>query len=235
MDINVLSAWHVGRLPKWQAAMSQLLDAAFYAHDLGRSTWEFAVAIECLRNVGLNDNDLRWLISKGLIDQNIKVKKRHGLRRSSIRESAKQFSLPTRTSFVLTDSGLRFALRTCGSPSAERDSPITSAGADLAVSNTVPRWDRETRTLWFGAHRIKRFKVPAATQEIVLAAFAEENWPPCILDPLPPIARVNQKRRLHDTINRLNRSHAQRQIRFHGNGNGRAIYWERVKPTPIDT
>jgi len=92
---------------------------------------------------------------------------------------------------------------------------------------SIPHWDAKTRTLWLGATLIKDFKVPAKNQEIVLSAFEEQGWPECIDDPLPPAGGINPKRRLHDTIIRLNRSHKHRLIRFGGNGNGLAVIWYR--------
>ena len=65
---------------------------------------------------------------------------------------------------------------------------------------------------------IKEFKVPAKNQELILAAFEEQNWPEGIDDPLPPSGEIEPKRRLHDAIIRLNRSHKKRLIRFGGNG-----------------
>ncbi len=93
---------------------------------------------------------------------------------------------------------------------------------------SVPHWDTTSRTLWFGATLIKEFKVPAKNQELILAAFEEQNWPEGIDDPLPPAPGIESKRRLHDTIIRLNRSHKKRLMRFGGNGNGLAVKWRRL-------
>ena len=89
----------------------------------------------------------------------------------------------------------------------------------------MPYWDQATRMLWFGSSVIKRFKLPAPNQERILAAPQEEGWPMCIDDPLSPTAGVDSKRRLHDTVNRLNRSHENHLIRFAGDGNSLAIHW----------
>jgi hypothetical protein len=93
---------------------------------------------------------------------------------------------------------------------------------------STPHWDAKSRTLWFGPTLIKDFNVPARNQELILAAFEEQNWPDCIDDPLSPAPGIEPKRRLHDTIIRLNRSHKRRLIRFGGNGNGLAIVWRRL-------
>lgn len=90
----------------------------------------------------------------------------------------------------------------------------------------TPRWDPIGRTLWFGATLIKRLKVPARNQDLVLAAFEEQKWPPWIDDPIPPTHGINPKDRLHNTLSRLNMSHRRCLIHFVGNGTGRGIGWE---------
>jgi len=60
----------------------------------------------------------------------------------------------------------------------------------------------------------------------VLAAFEEQDWARCILDPISPKTGSNSKQRLHDTIDRLNRDHIEPWLRFHGDGSGRAVNWE---------
>jgi hypothetical protein len=75
---------------------------------------------------------------------------------------------------------------------------------------------------------VKQYKVPAANQERVLAAFEEEGWPVHVDDPLPPSGELDPKRRLHDTINSLNRNQKSGLIRFLGDGSGEGIRWELV-------
>src|SRR5262245_57983853 len=65
--MHTLEAWHPGASPKWQHALSQLLEAAYYAHDLGRPVGDFAIPLETLRGAGLNDNDLCWLGRKKFV------------------------------------------------------------------------------------------------------------------------------------------------------------------------
>ena len=75
---------------------------------------------------------------------------------------------------------------------------------------------------------MKRFRVPAANQEIILAAFQEEGWPEFIDDPLVPMPDQEPKRRLQATIKSLNRHQLVPLIRFHGNGNGRQVHWQAL-------
>jgi hypothetical protein len=89
--------------------------------------------------------------------------------------------------------------------------------------NRKPIWDESRRELRVGELVVKRFRQPAADQEIVLAAFEEEHWPPRIDDPLPPKAGQDSVRRLQNTVTNLNRAHRKHLIRFGGGGDGRSI------------
>jgi hypothetical protein len=73
---------------------------------------------------------------------------------------------------------------------------------------------------------VKQFRLPALNQELILAAFEEEAWPPHIDDPLPNALGQDPKQRLHDTIKRLNRHQVNRLIRFRSDGTGSGIIWE---------
>ena len=92
----------------------------------------------------------------------------------------------------------------------------------------VPHWDADLQELRVNGLIVKQFKVPAPNQEMVLAAFQEEGWPTRIDDPLPPQAEQDPKRRLHDTIVSLNRTHKHRLIRFMGDGSGEGVRWTIV-------
>ena len=92
----------------------------------------------------------------------------------------------------------------------------------------LPRWDQERRTLWLGSQLIKQFKQPAPIQELILAAFQEEGWPPHLDDPLPPERDQDAKERLHHTIKNLNRALKCGLLHFHGDGNGRGITWKLI-------
>ena len=90
----------------------------------------------------------------------------------------------------------------------------------------VPHWDRRRRVLSVGGRIVKKYRVPAPSQEAVLDAFQRERWPHQIDDSLPYRAGRNPKNRLHDTINHLNQNQQERLIRFFGNGTGEGVCWE---------
>jgi hypothetical protein len=98
----------------------------------------------------------------------------------------------------------------------------------------VPHWDPDLQELRVNGLIVKQFKVPAPNQEMVLAAFEEERWPLRVDDPLPPQADQEPKRRLHDTIVSLNRSHKHRVIRFTGDGSGEGVRWALVSGDTSD-
>ncbi len=236
MSANLPFAWSPGKARKWKLALGELLEAHYYDTDLRQPDREFAVALGRLAEAGLTHNDLRWLLAKGFIEQT----KKHGgtvRARNRVNRSATVDSFSRRTRVVLTEAGLAFANQVFQAPPGsvpispsplmregrgEGDSPVSTP---KYTSTPLPRWDPGTRTLWLGSTLVKQFKVPALNQELVLSAFDEEGWPCSIDDPLPPILTIDPKRRLHDTIIRLNRNQRSALIRFHGNGNGLAIHW----------
>jgi len=97
-----------------------------------------------------------------------------------------------------------------------------------------PKWDRDRQKLSVENSIVKHFKVPAPNQEVILAVFEEEGWPTSIDDPLSPHPVIDPKQRLHDTINSLNRNQKNRLIHFRGNGSGRGILWELLRPVDVN-
>jgi hypothetical protein len=159
--------------------------------------------------------------------------------RRSFRRST-NLKLSTRSCLVITDEGAT-AAGTDSYESRQVEMQGQRGGAEegaahravllpeIVVSDAVeskPIWDRDRQQLRAGATVVKQFKVPAPNQEAVLAAFQEENWPPRIDDPLRPLAEQDPKRRLHDTINSLNRNQKHAIIRFLGDGSGQGVRWE---------
>ena len=198
-----------------QAALQVLLEAHRYAEDLACEDWQFAVEIDALYAAGLTNNDLRWLLLGAYAEQAREL--------TADGDPARTFGplggrrLGEASCFILTPAGILLATGAAEGPERPSTAPGRSAG---------PSWDKDRRTLWFGTALIKQFKVPAANQEVILAAFEEEGWPVRIDDPLPMHAAIDPKRRLHDTINSLNRNQRVRCLRFAGNGCGDAVRWE---------
>lgn len=212
-----------------------LLQGYQYSQELERTSWDFAVEWAELRRAGLTNNDLRWLSCKGYVE--------HARELPSAGENGRAFrcngglTFGRRTCFILTPRGVAFARRMLDAPSISKPVvavSIRSSGVNRPFSaeersflhTLKPRWDRDRQELRLGTMVVKQFKVPAVNQERILAAFEEEGWPTKIHDPLPPAADQDPKRRLHDTINSLNRNQKRHLIRFLGDGSGQGVRWD---------
>lgn len=204
-----------------QPAVELLHEGAVLAADLGCPRHEFSVAVADLLAAGLTANALRWLVRKGLVQV---VRRGGGVPRRSegaLRGSAR---------LILAAPGLALARSLpLGVGGAAAGGGRSQQIATTVPPQVVPVWDAASRTLWVGGAVVKRFRVPAANQELVLSAFQEEAWPVSIFDPLQPAPGPDAKRRLHDTINRLNRNQKHRLLHFAGNGNGQSIRWELAR------
>lgn len=232
------------RLPDSQiAANVQLADALellarsyCYAQELDCSRWEFAVELAALRKAGASTSDLRFLISKSLVD--------HGLETTVLGDKRRHFRkgqrlrLCRRSCFVLSDEGMRLlATRTStsedraprnGAPNGYAPGDHASNGAASQPENRrpLPHWDSSRHELRIGGRLVKQFKQPSPNQETILMAFEEEQWPARIDDPLPPASEQCPKRRLHDAIKCLNRNHKNWLVHFRGDGTGEGVVWE---------
>jgi hypothetical protein len=212
-----------------------LADAYQYARELNCSLWDFAVEIETLQAAGCTNNEFRWLVCNGYV-QHAPETTLPGEPARAFRHSRRPPGLTfgRKTCFVLTDQGFDFAqtvLEHWPTGLAVVPAPDPAPVSLPAVTGPLlPKWDRERQELRVGATVVKQFKVPAANQERILAAFEEEGWPVHIDDPLPPASDQDSKRRLHDTINSLNRNQRQQLLHFLGDGTGQGIRWELINP-----
>jgi hypothetical protein len=215
------------------------------AQQTGADLWDFALEIDRLYAVGLTINDLRWLVAKGFIEHGQECSV-YGHPHRSFRPGAGFFFEHT-TCVVLTPSGAAFADHFLKEPVVSPQSTQAIETASLGRSKTAahenepraandpnrstgaafrPRWNSTRRELSLDCTVVKRFRVPAPNQELILSAFEEEGWPEHIDDPLPHRGGVDPHTRLHDAVNRLNRHQTNRLLRFHGNGNGNGVSWE---------
>jgi hypothetical protein len=220
--------------PRIKAALRALLEALDYVHDLDGDIWDFAIELSTMRQMKLTNSDLRWLIGRGLVEYAIEV--------TSAGDSHRSFRRPMRplfikkACFVLSLSGEAMSRGICG----RGETGLRSNGratveppwlaSVVPLEPLLPKWDRDRQELKVGSIVVKRFKVPAANQEAILAVFEEESWPPRIDDPLPPHHEQPPKRRLQETIKSLNRNQKQSLIRFLGDGSGQGVRWEFCGP-----
>ena len=217
-------------------AIALLLDSFRYARAASRSAWDFAVEIERFRSSGVTNSDLRYMVSVGYAEH--AAERTHSKSQKRVFRKLQNLAFTDRTCFVLTESGESFAQQagvfdTSSSRKAARENGNDGEHID-ANNSPLPNWHRDRRELRIGHLVVKQFKVHAPNQETILAAFEEEGWPFRIDDPLPPHADQDSKRRLHDTINKLNRHQKQSLIHFRGDGTGRGICWELNGCLPPD-
>ena len=86
------------------AAFDSLMKAHAYAQDVGQTSWDFALDIEELGQLGVNSTDLLWLIQKGMLEHAHETTQFGDDRRSFDRDTGLSFS--DRSCFVLTKAGI---------------------------------------------------------------------------------------------------------------------------------
>ena len=211
-------------------SLRMLVKSREYARNVRHANWDFAIEIQRLRETGLSDCDLRWLVCKGYLEQACEITLPTQVGRSFRALACLKFL--DESCFVLTEEGVSFAQEVCGllrqtQPQDEPQDGIAPAccGPKLPAG---PSWDAIHLELRVGSYVVKRYRVPAPNQEVVLATFEEENWTERIDDPLAPTAEIDPKRRLHSTIQCLNRNQRRRLIHFRGDGHGTGVCWELV-------
>jgi len=231
--------------------LATLLQAYSYAHDANVEPWELALEISELYKTGLVISDLRWLVAKGLAEPGQETSAFGDSHRSFRLGGGLNFTRAT--CFILTRRGASFAenvaiesalskpssspIDTTPSPTAlitENKTAAPQTGLTIAGEADGPRpvqkphWDEGRRELWMTDKIVKRFRVPAKNQELILGSFEEDGWPYHILDPLPPRGDTYPPTRLHDAIIRLNGRQINSLLRFHGNGNANGVLWEPI-------
>jgi hypothetical protein len=206
------------------AALRELHEGAQLAQNLGRELWDFAVEIDQLQRHGLRANDLRWLIFKGLVCHGHETTARSAEGRCFTGGGPSRFD--RRSCFVLTQTGTALL----GRHRTPADSRLQ--GTATGLEPLVPTWDQQRQELRLAQYLIKRFKVPARTQCVILSTFEEENWPARIDDPLSGHPELDRKRRLHNAINALNRNQIHPLVHFLGDGRGQGVRWEFQPDSP---
>ncbi len=221
----------IGAICSWTRgvdALVLLLEGHQIARRLGRDPWDLSVELSELQGAGLSRNALRWLMCEQYVQHGTEIDAPcDGGRAFLLDPSTETLRFTNDSCFVLTEVGISFVSRMLESLPREEETGSAQTGTENALTVlTTPRWDCLRQELRLGDVVVKRFKVRAPNQERVLSAFEEESWPACIDDPLPRCAELDPKRRLHETINSLNRSQKHRLIRFMGNGKGEGVAWE---------
>ena len=207
---------------------------------------EFSIGISRLHELGLNDNHLRWLIKKSLVQHSIEFSHPPKHDRAFLEKCGLAF-LPG-SCFCLTDSGFTWAesvLEEIPLDQTENRRTLGNGrlrGIRLQVDDLydptpsqapVPIWNAARQELKFLGKLVKKFSGPSRNQICVLNAFQEENWPDRVFDPMKPKEGVDSRRRLNDTVKGLNNKQKSKLIRFRCDGSGEGVTWEPIEnPEP---
>jgi hypothetical protein len=215
---------------KFQRALALLFEGSVYAEQSSGDPWDFAVEAEELRRLKLSNNDLRYLVHSKYLESSDET---HSVARGiSHHPKTARLRFSKDTCFVLTPEGIDAFLGRSRKPFGKLHRKFSVVRMPHASRsgrrNFVPCWDIEHRVLTFNGTIVKQFRRHAVNQELVLAAFQEEDWPLRILDPLAPLPSQDSKRRLSDTIKWLNRGQTSELVHFRGDGTGEGVTWERA-------
>lgn len=221
-------------------AIPRFLRSIEYAEQLSCDHWDFALEIQELGELGLDHNDLRWLIRNKIVEHRQEITALED--RGRIFRDYSDLTFGQRSCFVLTSYGIEkfrnMSERQAALQSREVAYPPSACGNEVPTAaesshgcngqtqSILPNWDPERRVLGFNGLIVKRFKWNAMNQQAILIAFEEEGWPARIFDPLPPQAEQDTKRRLSDTIKCLNRKQCHPILHFRGDGTGEGVIWE---------
>ena len=233
-------------------ALDLLWQAYCYSQDARVDVWDFALEIDKLYAMGMTNTDLRWLVAKGFVEHGQELSVYCDPHRT-FRKGA-GFLFGSETCVVLTPRGAAFVGDFLNEPviSPRSTQPIgraSIAGCETAALENMaravnnikrsqysvakPHWLPKRRELSLDGTVIKRFRVPARNQEVILSTFEEDGWPEQIDDPLPVTGGFDPKTRLHHAINRLNRAQENALLRFHGNGCGTGVFWKFRRPVAL--
>jgi len=231
-----------------RAGLAVLWRAYICAQDTGANVWDLALPTSRLYEEGMTGSDLRWMVARGFAAHGEETTGYDDAHRSFHRSNGYFFN--NRSCLILTPSGAALAEHvfresarspqaTLSALAAVGDKTATLASArqaayEINTSALKPRWDAIRRELSLAGLIVKRFRVPARNQEIILSVFEEEGWTAHIHDPLPVTHDIDAPTRLHDAINRLNRRQINPLLRFHGDGKGTGVFWELNRPAVLD-
>jgi hypothetical protein len=227
-----------------RVALGQLRQAYTCAQNAGVDLWDFALEIGRLFDTGLTISALRWLVAKRFVEHGQESSTYGAPHRTFCRGAG--FFFGSTTCVVLTSGGAAFVDDFLKQPVRPLHSILSSATGPIAGGETAalengapvdmgligtsqvavrPCWSSTRRELTVNGTVVKRFRVRAPNQELILSAFEEEGWPDHIDDPLPVRSDIDPHTRLHDAINRLNGRQLHRLIHFSGNGHGDGVSW----------
>lgn len=222
---------------RMQPGLAILLQAFDFARETSSNSWDFAVELPVLFGVGMSRNELRWLLAQRFAEHGLELPPGENDRRAV--RIVKSFQFHNDSCLILTVAGADFVRKAgpefqsheSANPHFEQSNALGSHGDHHAN----PVWDRESRQVTYRGVTCIELIRAADNLETVLQAFEKAGWRPQIRDPFPPDKSGNRKRRLHNTINALNRCQTAPLIHFSSADSGRAIRWTPSHPAIVPT
>jgi hypothetical protein len=169
--------------------------------------------------VGLEENDLQWLLAKGVLGLDLKHK-----------EHVYRTRKPRAASSPVLDARSRLILKNTGQLLAEQGVAHSMSNSTLEShrnkENEIPIWNKRDRELQWRGKLVKRFTTPAINQELLLDEFEKRGWVRRIENPLSDAINDLSKEQLAQAVRRLNGCQREPRIRFTRDGTGHGVRWE---------
>ena len=213
-----------GELVAFLIAYLNLLCARHEARDRRKPAWTNPIGIATMRADWVPDHVLGWMLYQKHI-VHLQRPMRHDMRRAAD-EATESVIFGDHSRFFLTGIGEAFAEEFAAGFISRCDRDFAAAWDLLVMGTLLPRYDKDERVFSWGGHVLKHFGQLACNQELVLLAAEEVGWPRWFDDPLLRVRGKSPKRRLHDTIQDLNRHQTPYLVHFKGDGTGTRIGWE---------
>jgi hypothetical protein len=206
------------QIEKLLAVFVMLIEARKKTRNLQSNSEQLSLTVRELYKVGLEENDLQWLLAKGVLGLDLKQK-------VSVYRTRK----PRVASSPTFDARSRVFLRDTEQLVAEQGVAHNMSNSKLEKlrnkGNEIPIWNKGDRELHWRGKLVKSFSTPAINQELLLDEFEKRGWVRRIENPLSDAINELSKEQLAQAVRRLNGCQREPRIRFARDGTGHGVRW----------
>ncbi|MEX2113122.1 MAG: hypothetical protein WD845_08045 [Pirellulales bacterium] len=178
---------------------------------------------------GIEYNDLRWLIRRGLVGHAVATPSANGT--LAFRRQA-SLTFTSNSRIALSSAGVKVARELIETGALRASQVLELAGVDDGrsapgppASERSPNWNPHRGELKLGNLVVKRLTLVTADEEVVLATFEELAWPERIDVPLHAGSHEAARLRLQKSVQALNRQ-PRELIRFQQDECTGGVRWE---------